>query len=61
MRIMNEVFVTPLRTRVVPMTEFQLPTAVAPEPSCAAQPSVIPATTAVPSLSPVSAAAAAQT
>lgn len=46
---------------MVPRTEFQLPTAVAPEPSWAAQPSVIPATTGIPGTSPHSAAAPAQT
>lgn len=46
---------------MVPSTEFQSPTASAPAPSWAAQPSVAPEITGVPSGNPVSAAAAADT
>src|SRR5262249_23318262 len=57
----NGCAVTPLSTSVVPSTEFQMPSASAPAPSCAAHPSVQPAITAVPSGSPVRAAASAHT
>src|SRR6267378_2098963 len=53
--------VTPLRTRVVPSAEFQLPTLNAPAPICAAQPSVMPAMTGVPFGTPVCKAAFALT
>ena len=49
--------VTPLTTSVVPRTEFHRPGRSAPAPSCAAQPSVMPAITGVPVGIPVAAAA----
>ena len=45
----------------MPSTEFQLPTRRAPAPSWAAQPSVMPAITGVPSGMPVTSADSAQT
>ena len=53
--------VVPLMTSVVPMVEFQEPDRTAPDPTCDAQPSVMPSITGTPAGNPVSSAAVAVT